>query len=85
MLMNNRDINRAVQVRGSGTLGDILKRYPQDKEAVRVLYYRALARRPSDRELSRAVAYVHKTGKRDEAFEDVLWALINSTEFQTKR
>ncbi|HEX4591738.1 MAG TPA: DUF1549 domain-containing protein, partial [Gemmataceae bacterium] len=85
MLMNNRDINRAVQVRGSNTLGDILKRYPEDKEAVRVLYYKALARRPSDRELSKAVAYVHKSGKRDEAYEDLLWALINSTEFQTKR
>ena len=35
--------------------------------------------------MTKAVAYVHKVGKREEAYEDLLWALINSTEFQTKR
>ena len=28
---------------------------------------------------------VAKTGNRAEAFEDILWSLLNSTEFQTKR
>jgi len=83
--MNNRDINRAVQVRGQSTLAQLLKNHPRDEDAVRTLYYKALSRKPTDRELSKAVSYVHKTGKREEAYEDLLWALINSTEFQTKR
>jgi hypothetical protein len=85
LLMNNRDINRAVQVRGQSTLAQLLKNHPRDEDAVRTLYYKALSRKPTDRELSKAVSYVHKTGKREEAYEDLLWALINSTEFQTKR
>jgi hypothetical protein len=30
-------------------------------------------------------AYVMKVGDRADAFEDILWVLLNSTEFQTKR
>jgi hypothetical protein len=85
MLMNNREINRAVQARDSSALGRLLKTHSKDEDVVRALYYKALTRKPSDKEMSKAVAYVHKVGKREEAFEDLLWALINSTEFQTKR
>ncbi|HEX4590589.1 MAG TPA: DUF1549 domain-containing protein [Gemmataceae bacterium] len=85
LLMNNRDLNRAVRVRPSNALGQILKEHPKDEDAVRALYHKTLTRKPSDHELSKAVTYIHKVGKRDEAFEDLLWVLINSTEFQTKR
>jgi hypothetical protein len=85
LLMNNRDINRAVQARPASSLGRLLATHPKDEDAVRALYYKALTRKPTDKEMSNAVAYLHKVGKREEAFEDLLWALINSTEFQTKR
>ncbi|HEY1377760.1 MAG TPA: DUF1549 domain-containing protein [Gemmataceae bacterium] len=85
LLMNNREINRAVQAQGRTLLAHVLTKYPKDEEAVRALYSKALTRKPTDRELAKAVAYVHKVGKREEAFEDLLWALLNSTEFQTKR
>jgi hypothetical protein len=85
LLMNNRDINRRLQATGIGPLGDIVKNHPREEDAVRTLYSKALSRKPTDHELSKAVAYVHKAGKREEAYEDLLWALINSTEFQTKR
>ena len=39
----------------------------------------------TDREKQKCLDYINKIGKRTEAFEDILWALINSTEFQTKR
>jgi hypothetical protein len=85
LLMNNRDINRRMQALGIGPVGDLLKQHPRDAEAVRTLYYKALSRKPTDQEVSKSVTYIHKVGKREEAFEDLLWALINSTEFQTKR
>jgi hypothetical protein len=50
-----------------------------------MVYLRTLARRPTARELSRCLAYVRRVGRRAEAFEDILWALLNSTEFQTRR
>ena len=32
-----------------------------------------------------SAADIEKTGSRAEAFEDILWALLSSTEFQTRR
>jgi hypothetical protein len=85
MMMNSPQFNRAIQAKGNNVLGQVLKQHPKDEDAIRTLYYKALSRKPTDHEMTKAVAYVHKVGKREEAFEDLLWALINSTEFQTKR
>jgi hypothetical protein len=85
LLMNNPQLHRQMQAKNGTVLARLLSTYPKDEEAVRALYFRTLARRPTDHELHKAVRYIHKVGHRDEAFEDLLWALINSTEFQTKR
>jgi hypothetical protein len=85
LLMNNPAINQRVQARGSNLLARILTAYPDDSDAIRMVYLRTLARKPTDRELDKCRAYLKRTGKRAEAFEDILWALLNSTEFQTKR
>jgi hypothetical protein len=85
MLMNNPAINQKLQARGDTMLAGILKDNPQDEKAVTALYVRVLARKPTDRELAKSRDYIEKVGNRAEAFEDLLWALINSTEFQTKR
>jgi uncharacterized protein DUF1549/uncharacterized protein DUF1553 len=85
LLMNNPQINQKIQARGTNLLGRILKAYPDDNDALRMVYLRALARKPTDREVDRCRSYIKEAGSRAEAFEDILWALLNSTEFQTKR
>ncbi len=85
MLMNNPTIHQRIEARGTNLLGRILTAYPKDEDALRILYLRALARKPTDRERDKCLSYIGRTGQRKEAFEDILWALINSTEFQTKR
>ncbi|HKI31694.1 MAG TPA: DUF1549 domain-containing protein [Gemmataceae bacterium] len=85
LMMNNPAINQKIQARGTNLLGRILTAYPDDDDALRMVYLRALARKPTDREMDRCRTYVKKAGSRAEAFEDILWALLNSTEFQTKR
>jgi len=84
-LMNNVDLNKRIQAAGKNLLGRVLADSPEDAAAVSRLYLRALARRPTDRELLKCRAYIAGIENRAEAFEDILWALINSTEFQTKR
>jgi hypothetical protein len=84
-LMNNPLVNQRILARGTNLLGRILTAYPEDDDAVRMVYLWTLARKPTDRELQKCRDYFAKTGKRAEAFEDLLWALLNSTEFQTKR
>jgi hypothetical protein len=85
MMMNNPAFNERIQARGSNLLGRILRSYPDDDQALRMLYLRTLARAPTDAELRQCRDYIVKAGKRADGFEDVLWALLNSTEFQTKR
>lgn len=85
MLMNNPSFEERIQAKDTNLLSRILKAYPNDDDALRILYLRALARKPTERELAKCRQYIAKVGSRAEAFEDLLWALINSTEFQTKR
>jgi hypothetical protein len=85
LMMNNPVLNQKIQARGTNLLARILKAYPHDTEAVQMVYQRTLARKPTDRELQRCRDYISKSENRTEAFEDILWSLLNSTEFQTKR
>ena len=85
LMMNSPAINNRIQATGTNLLARILKAYPDNDDALRMVYLRTLARKPTDAELRKCRAYVSKTGDRTEAFEDILWALLNSTEFQTKR
>ena len=85
LLMNNPAINGRIQATGTNLLARILKAYPENDDAVRMVYLRTLARKPTDSELHKCRSYIARAGSRTEAFEDILWALVNSTEFQTKR
>src|SRR5262245_14756506 len=85
ILMNNPQINQRLGATGATVLGRILSSNTSDEEALQAVYLRALARKPTDREKQKCLSYIKKVGNQAEAFEDILWALINSTEFQTKR
>ena len=85
MMMNNPLINQRIQAKGTNLLARILNANPDDGEAIKMVYLRTLARKPTDKEMERCREYIAKCEVRATAFEDVLWALINSTEFQTKR
>jgi hypothetical protein len=85
MMMNNPVINQRIQARGSNLVARILTAYPDDREAIKMVYLRSLARKPTDREMEKCCQYIDNSESRESAFEDILWALVNSTEFQTKR
>jgi len=85
MMMNNSVINQRIRAQGTNLLGRILSAYPDNDDALRMVYLRTLARKPTDREMDKCRQYLEKANNRAEAFEDILWALLNSTEFQTKR
>jgi hypothetical protein len=85
LLMNSPQINQKIRAVGTNLLARVLSAYPENDAAVRILYLRTLARRPTERELDRCREYLARVGDRAEAFEDLLWVLLNSTEFQTRR
>ena len=84
-LMNNPMLQANIQATGETLLASILKEYPDNKAAVSRLYLRALGRQPSPRELQTCLDHVKEVGDRGQAFEDLQWVLMNSTEFRTKR
>ncbi len=84
-LMNLPSLNRAIEARPGTVLGEILMATPDNRVALNALYVRVLARDPTATEVKTFGRYLEAVGNRKEAFEDLLWALVNSTEFVTRR
>ena len=84
-LMNSQQVNRYVKPSKTNLLNLLLREIDDNESLVVELYLRCLSREPKDKELARAMAFCDDIPKRSEAFEDLLWALINSAEFQHRR
>jgi len=52
-----------------------------DKALTQELYLRVFGREPTSSELTTVLLYIKQVGSRTEAFEDVLWGMVNSAEF----
>jgi hypothetical protein len=83
--MNNPQVQQRIKATGNNFLARVLTANESDESALDKVYLQTLARKPSEREKSRCLEHVKKAPQRNEAFEDILWALLNSTEFQTRR
>jgi hypothetical protein len=80
-MMNSPIVNMSITARGRTPLAKLLNRTKDNREAVVELYLNTLAREPSESEIETCLAYVKQVGVRADAFEDLQWALVNSTEF----
>jgi len=65
--------------RTSARLAEILKKHVPAEERVRAIFLTVLTRPPTERELSRHTEYVIENG--EGGYADVMWALLNSSEF----
>ena len=82
VLMNGQQLSQAINARNSQTqLGKIVNLPGSEESRVVELYLRTLAREPNPQELQVSLDYLKQTTSRAEAYEDLLWALINRTEF----
>ncbi len=84
-LMNGATVRDKVEAEGN-ILGELSGQGSADGQVVAALYERAYARQPSQNEqdrIARFMAAERAAGRsRRRAFENVLWALLNSEEFQ---
>jgi hypothetical protein len=85
-MMNGMRINLAVRAVGRDTvLGRLLDEIEDNKSLVEELYLRTLSRQPTEDEMKTAIEFVRSTRNRPAAFEDLFWALLNSSEFSHRR
>jgi len=80
-MMNDPMINGSLRGTGRTVLARLLAEIKDDKGLVQELYLKTLAREPSQSEVTTCLLFVKQVGNRTEAFEDILWGLVNSTEF----
>lgn len=86
LMMNSPFLNRAISAKNSNTvLNKLLAENADDETIATELYLRCLAREPEQVELATCLSYVTASPDRAEAFEDILWALVNSTEFTRRK
>lgn len=82
VLMNNPQLQSRISAKRTGSLlNKLLKTNTDDNEIIRMLYLRVLARKPTSEETLAAASFLSEVDSREEAFEDFLWALLNSAEF----
>ena len=79
-LINGPTVNEKIRD-PKNRLGKLLGGKLSDDEVLTDLYYAALSRTPTDDEKKLALGHVAKGADKRKAWEDVLWALINTREF----
>src|SRR5262249_36978141 len=85
LMMNSTLVKTSTAAAGKTILAELLGKKLSDEQIVVALYERVLARKPSEEERTVCLRYVSKAQNRTEALEDVLWGLVNSTEFLLKK
>ena len=84
-MMNGNLVNSRIPARPGSVLGEIMTMAPNSRAALGALYMRVLSRQPTKDEVEICGRYLTAVGNPTEAFEDIYWSLINSTEFLTRR
>jgi len=84
-MMNSESINNLLGTDRNTRLAQIARNHPEDRAAIEELYMLTLSREPSPKELLICQEYFRKTDQREAALEDLMWSLLNSSEFITKR
>ncbi|MBN67855.1 MAG: hypothetical protein CME32_01065 [Gimesia sp.] len=84
-MMNSEALNGMLGTNRSTKLAQIARDYPENKAAIQELYLLTLSREPSAKELEICEDYFQQSERRETALEDLMWSLLNSSEFITKR
>jgi hypothetical protein len=84
-LMNGPMVSNRTLARPGTVLAEIMATAPDERAALNAIYLRVLSRYPNAQEVEIFSRYLDRVGNYVEAFEDTYWALINSTEFISRR
>jgi hypothetical protein len=80
-LMNSPTVSGSLRGTGNTMLARKLAAISDDATLIQELYLQVLGREASQSELTTCLQYRNQVEGRSEAFEDILWSLINTAEF----
>jgi hypothetical protein len=84
-MMNTNMFRGALSANGNTRLAKILRENRDDRDALSEVYLLVLSREPSKHEVEICQNHIQEVGQRGEAYEDLMWSLLNSSEFLSKR
>ncbi|MEZ6121677.1 MAG: DUF1549 domain-containing protein [Planctomycetaceae bacterium] len=85
-LMNSPQIHSFVRAdSANSTIARISQQVITDEDVVRELYLATVSREPWDSEVTICLDHVKGAASRSEGFEDLLWSLLNSSEYQSRQ
>ncbi|WP_394847682.1 DUF1549 and DUF1553 domain-containing protein [Pendulispora brunnea] len=79
-LMNGKVMQRSIQIAPGSALAQVLSKPGGDEGKIRALYMRTVSRPPTDEETTHWVTFLKGQPVR-QGYEDLLWVLLNSSEF----
>lgn len=80
-VLNSPYVDQKIRA-GNGTVATLVRdKALSNEDVIKKLYQSTLSRLPSPTELAAAVKHLTSSPKRDEAVQDLMWALISSREF----
>ncbi len=87
LMMNNDQLQAQVNAQpvSNTALSKLVGTEPDNSKAISRLFQLILARQPTEMESKISLEHITAQSDRGEAFEDLLWSLLNSAEFTTKR
>lgn len=85
LMMNSPVINRPISAVGNTGLARLLREIKDDEALLGELYLKTLSREPTASEVQTCRLYIQEVNNRGEAFEDLLWSLVNSSEFLRRK
>jgi hypothetical protein len=80
LMANSDEIENKIGA-GDGKIAKLLKEKKPIQEVIEELYLTAYSRQPTAQELRRSLDYAERLDNKQQALEDILWAIINAKEF----
>ena len=84
-MMNSSLLRMATKADGFTKLAQILNKHKSDEKAIRAVYLLVLGREPTAAEVQICTDHIADANSRGDGFEDVMWSLLNSAEFTSRR
>jgi hypothetical protein len=81
IMLNGTFVNEAIKPQKGTMMSYILTGNKSPKEVIRTIFMATLSRRPTKVESRKFTKYIGSRGASTQTYEDLMWALINSSDF----